>query len=128
MCAEREMTLKEWVEKLHKKHLAHREYDALIEDINRLPKENEGEGYPKDWVHIDLMISSNGKEVHAMGGSREPGEGDMPFIGFPLLKKYYEDPLREKFSQLIIKWDTWLGAEGVGKVVRALSEELLKKM
>lgn len=29
---EREMTLKEWVEKLPESHLAHREYKELIED------------------------------------------------------------------------------------------------
>jgi hypothetical protein len=38
------------------------------------------EGYPSDWARVVLMVSPKG-EMHAIGGDREPGEGDTPYIG-----------------------------------------------
>ena len=42
------------------------------------------EGYPKSWVKLIAMVSPAG-EVNAIGGDREPGDGDMPYPGLDLL-------------------------------------------
>jgi hypothetical protein len=43
------------------------------------------EGYPQDWVKVVLMVSPRG-EIHAVGGDRAEGVGDMPYIGFERIK------------------------------------------
>lgn len=53
------------------------------------PRKNLNESHPNDWVRVVLMVSPDAKEFHAVGGDREPGEGDTPYIGYELLKKYY---------------------------------------
>ena len=45
------------------------------------------EGYPKGWARVVLMVSPGGNEFHAIGGDREPGEGDMPYIGLERIRK-----------------------------------------
>ncbi len=40
------------------------------------------EGYPKDWVRVTLAVSPGAKEIHALGGDREGGDGDTPYIGY----------------------------------------------
>jgi len=46
------------------------------------------EKYPDNWVHLDLMINEDTKEIHVVGGDRKNGEGDQPYIGMELLKKW----------------------------------------
>lgn len=43
------------------------------------------EGYPDNWINVNLMINPETKEIHAIGGDREPGKGDTPYIGLELL-------------------------------------------
>ena len=38
------------------------------------------EGYPGNWAMATVMVSPQG-EIHAIGGDRERGEGDTPYIG-----------------------------------------------
>lgn len=45
------------------------------------------EGYPEGWVRVTLMVAPNGKEMHAIGGDREPGKGDTPYIGLERIRK-----------------------------------------
>ena len=40
------------------------------------------EGYPKGWVRVTLAVSPGAKEIHALGGDREDGDGDTPYIGY----------------------------------------------
>ena len=71
------------------------------------------EGYPKDWVKLTVMISPDGKDIHAIGGDREPGEGDTAFIGLELLKDrlYPEEKIaRDKLNQQIKQRMTELNA------------------
>lgn len=49
-------------------------------------KETSDEVYPTGWVKLVLRISPEGY-YHAVGGDREPGEGDRPYIGLERLKK-----------------------------------------
>lgn len=39
------------------------------------------ERYPDGWVWVSLMVSPDGSQFHSMGGERDPGEGDRPYIG-----------------------------------------------
>ena len=41
----------------------------------------QSEGYPADWARVVLMVSPDGNQFHAIGGDREPGEGDTAYIG-----------------------------------------------
>lgn len=52
------------------------------------------ERYPKDWKRVELMVSPTG-EFHAVGGDREPGDGDMPYPGMERLKARLGDPQGE---------------------------------
>ncbi len=45
------------------------------------------EGYPDNWINVNLMINPETKEIHAIGGDREPGKGDTPYIGLELIKE-----------------------------------------
>jgi hypothetical protein len=38
------------------------------------------ERYPKDWVRLDLIVAPDG-QYHAIGGDREMGTGDTPYVG-----------------------------------------------
>lgn len=42
----------------------------------------ETETYPENWAKVTLMVSPDAKEIHAIGGDRVPGDGDMPYLGF----------------------------------------------
>lgn len=53
------------------------------------------ESYPPNWKRVDLMVSPGG-EFHAIGGDREPGEGDQPWLGMERLKARFERAEREK--------------------------------
>jgi hypothetical protein len=44
------------------------------------------EGYPPGWVRVVLMVSPDGKEILAIGGDREPGEGDTNYIGLARMR------------------------------------------
>jgi hypothetical protein len=46
------------------------------------------EGYPEGWVRVVLMINPETAEIHAIGGDREEGEGDTPYIGYEILKRW----------------------------------------
>jgi len=48
---------------------------------------NEGEVYPQNWVNVNLMINPETNEIHVIGGDREIGEGDTPYIGYEIIKK-----------------------------------------
>jgi len=48
---------------------------------------NTNEGYPKGWIRLNLMINEETGEMYATGGDREPGDGDMPYIGLEILKQ-----------------------------------------
>jgi len=43
------------------------------------------------------------------------------------IKQQYQDQLREKVNDLIITWGTLLDTEGIGKVIKKLSQTLLEK-
>ena len=45
------------------------------------------EAYPPSWVRVDLMVSPTG-EMRAIGGEREDGEGDVPYIGLERIKTF----------------------------------------
>lgn len=45
------------------------------------------EGYSDKWVRVDLMVNCDTLEIHAIGGERKQGDGDMPYIGLELLKQ-----------------------------------------
>ncbi len=45
------------------------------------------ESYPDGWVKLNLTINPETKEMHVLGGDREPGEGDTEYIGFEIIKK-----------------------------------------
>jgi hypothetical protein len=45
------------------------------------------EGYPEDWARVVLMVSPDGMTLHAIGGDRGPGDGDMPYVGLERLRK-----------------------------------------
>lgn len=47
------------------------------------------ESYPPSWKRVELMVSPGG-EFHAIGGDREPGDGDMPCPGMERLKARFE--------------------------------------
>lgn len=53
------------------------------------------ERYPKDWKRVVLMVSPTG-EFHAIGGDREPGDGDMPCPGMERLKARVEGAEKER--------------------------------
>jgi hypothetical protein len=48
---------------------------------------SKDEQYPKGWVNVNLMINPKTNEIHAVGGDREPGKGDTPYIGLEIIKK-----------------------------------------
>lgn len=128
MCTEREMTLQEWVERLPEHHCARKQYNELVGNLNKLLHPPNNESYPKDWIHIDLMLSPDGKTVNAIGGTRESGEGDMPFLGFPLLKEHYEHSLKQKFARFLVQYASmFVDDESLGKCIRNISDKLLAK-
>jgi hypothetical protein len=43
------------------------------------------EGCPSNWAKVVMMVSPKG-EMHAVGGDREPGHGDMPYVGLERIK------------------------------------------
>ena len=49
------------------------------------------EGYPDNWINVNLMINPETKEIHAISGDREPGEGDTPYIGLELIKEFIKN-------------------------------------
>jgi hypothetical protein len=62
-----------------------------IVDFNEKKVSPFREKYPPDkgWVNVHIMINKFTKEIHAIAGDREPGEGDRPYIGLELLKKWW---------------------------------------
>jgi len=74
-------------------------YDWVKRGIERKKKRNPAvEGYPKGWINANLMINPETKEIHCIGGDREPGEGDTAYIGFDLIKDWINNP-RNKLSE-----------------------------
>jgi hypothetical protein len=77
-----------------------------------VPSEIEArEGYPPDWVRVDLMVSPAG-EMHAIGGKRADGDplADLPFIGLERIKeaahvKYNEKNFVEAFRREYVAVD-----------------------
>jgi hypothetical protein len=51
------------------------------------PAGKKPEEYPEDWARVVLMVSPDG-EMNAIGGDREPGEGDAPYVGLERIKAY----------------------------------------
>ena len=64
---------------------------ARLEYIDPTPYikqlEEKSESYSKQWVKADLMVNTQTNEIHAVGGDREPGEGDTPYIGYEVIKR-----------------------------------------
>lgn len=73
-------------------------FQELPENAIR-PEKPEGypssESYPDGWVTLELSVGPDG-EYHALGGDREAGEGDAPFIGMERLKKAQEQRPSER--------------------------------
>lgn len=67
-------------------------YAVLLCALDMTPEEyienikEDDEVYPEDWVKLVLSVSPEGY-YHAVGGDREPGQGDRPYIGLERLKK-----------------------------------------
>lgn len=53
-------------------------------DLNQM-NVGEEERYPSDWKKVILMVSPEG-EMHAIGGDRDPGQGDQPYVGLERIK------------------------------------------
>lgn len=59
----------------------------------------EPETYSSDWVRVELMLSPDGRQMHAISGDREEGVGDVPYIGLELIKAeksrrvYYQEQI-----------------------------------
>ena len=49
----------------------------------------EMEKYPEGFVSLNLMINPKTKEIHIVGGDREEGEGDQPYVGMKVLKSMF---------------------------------------
>lgn len=47
------------------------------------------EKYPEGFVSLNLMINPITGEIHVVGGDREEGEGDQPYIGMKFLKSLF---------------------------------------
>lgn len=66
------------------KRLVRKATDDLYRIAQRLEwdqKQSDNcEAYPKDWVRLDLMVAPDGT-FHAVGGEREQGDGDQPYVG-----------------------------------------------
>ena len=48
----------------------------------------EMEKYTDEWVRVELMINPHTAEIHAISGDREEGDGDQPYIGYEILKRW----------------------------------------
>lgn len=63
---------------------------------------NNDETYPKDFATVTLKVSPDGQTIYAVGGDREPGEGDTAYIGFERLKeRFINDTIPENISSAI---------------------------
>jgi hypothetical protein len=70
---------------LHEIHKANKSDAVGLSTAERVVSQHEG--CPRGWARVVLMVSPDGKELHAIGGDREHGDGDMPYIGLERIKK-----------------------------------------
>jgi len=61
--------------------------DAMMKafGLDKVPVKHEG--YPAGWARVVLMVSPDGSEANAVGGDREPGDGDTAYIGLERMKR-----------------------------------------
>jgi hypothetical protein len=57
------------------------------------------EGYPKDWVRVTLAVSPSAKEIYALDGDREEGDGDTPYIGYERILNRLQSNAESEASQ-----------------------------
>lgn len=58
------------------------------------------EGYPPGWVKLVLAVDTKTGEYHAIGGDREPGDGDRAYLGLEALKAKHGD-------QAAVRAESW---------------------
>ena len=74
---------------------------------------------PSAWARVTLMVYATG-EMHAIGGDREPGEGDRPYIGLERIKRSVGD------DEASLDWRTFLReqCEKFGTPIEEQSREI----
>lgn len=72
---------------------AHEKEKAMMLWNNDFEK---NESYPEGWVKAVLMINKDTMEIHCIGGDRQEGEGDRPYLGLELIKKAIGDSKKLK--------------------------------
>lgn len=82
-----------WRERFRKK------FKVVFSEKAKKGSETKQDGYPSDWARVTLMVSPDGKLVHAIGGDREAGA----FIGLERLNNYFKSistPVSDKLDAI----------------------------